>query len=136
MLAGFGEPLGLPQEQAVALGRCLGGGMGAAQVCGAVTGALLLIGLLPADISQAEPRRRQTAQRTAARFRQEFGSLRGSILCRDLLGVDISTPEGRQQAVEQELFSRLCPELVGEAAKIVEALVQEHQAGGSIGDQK
>ena len=128
MLASFGEPLGLSPEQAVALGRCLGGGMGQGLVCGAVSGALLLLGLLPTDDPMNEPRCRQEAQLRAAEFREQFSLRRGSLLCRDLLGVDISTPDGRRQAVEGEMFHKVCPALVGEAAAILDEQLREHQA--------
>ncbi|MBI5523730.1 MAG: C_GCAxxG_C_C family protein [Desulfarculus sp.] len=125
MLAGFGEDHGLPRHQAIALGRCLGGGMGQGLVCGAVSGALLILGLLPPGEPQDETRCRQEALMRGAQFREEFSRRRGSLLCRDLLGVDISTPEGRRQAVEQEMFSKLCPALVGEAAAILEEVLSE-----------
>ncbi|MBI4799455.1 MAG: C_GCAxxG_C_C family protein [Desulfarculus sp.] len=128
MLAGFGEDYGLPRGQALALGRCLGGGMGQGLVCGAVSGALLILGLLPPDDPQDETRCRQEALLRGAQFREEFCRRRGSLMCRDLLGVDISTPEGRRQAMEQEMFSKLCPALVGEAAAILEALLAETEA--------
>lgn len=125
MLASFGEGLGLAREQAIALGRSLGGGMGMAQVCGAVSGAMLILGLLPKTDGPDEARRRQETLALAARLRQRFAQARGSVVCRDLLGVDISTPEGRRQAVEQELFGKLCPLMVADAAAILEEMLAE-----------
>lgn len=125
MLASFGEDYGLERGQAVALGRCLGGGMGLGLVCGAVSGALLILGLLPPDDPQDEARCRQEVLLRAMDLREEFSRRRGSVLCRDLLGVDISTPQGRRQAVEQDLFQTLCPALVAEAATILEEVLSE-----------
>lgn len=123
MLAGFGEDYGLRRGQALALGRCLGGGMGQGLVCGAVSGALLVLGLSPPDDPRDETRCRQEALLRGARFREEFSRRRGSLLCRDLLGVDIGAPGGHRQAVERGLFNTLCPAMVAEAAAILEDML-------------
>ena len=123
MLAGFGEAYGLSQPQAIALGRPLGGGMGMAQVCGAVSGALMILGLAQEADPQGEAATRQRVQTRARQLREEFSRRRGSALCRDILGVDISTPEGRGQAVEQGLFVKVCPGVVAEAARLLEEML-------------
>ena len=46
VLAAFAEECGITEEQALKLGSCFGGGMRKGEVCGAVTGALMALGLL------------------------------------------------------------------------------------------
>ena len=46
VLAAFADECGITEEQALKLGSCFGGGMRKGEVCGAVTGALMALGLL------------------------------------------------------------------------------------------
>lgn len=45
VLGAFANELGLTETQALKLGGCFGGGMCKGEVCGAVTGALMALGL-------------------------------------------------------------------------------------------
>lgn len=46
VLAAFADRCGLTEEQALKLGACFGSGMRKGEVCGACTGALMVLGLL------------------------------------------------------------------------------------------
>ncbi|MCQ2595593.1 MAG: C-GCAxxG-C-C family protein [Treponemataceae bacterium] len=46
MLASFADECGITEEQAIKLGSYFGTGMRKGEVCGAVTGALMVLGLL------------------------------------------------------------------------------------------
>ena len=46
IIAAFAEECGITEAQALKLGSCFGGGMRKGEVCGAVTGALMVLGLL------------------------------------------------------------------------------------------
>jgi hypothetical protein len=56
-------------------------------------------------------------------FMARFTARRGSVECADLLGCEIDTPEKYQAARDQGLFSTVCPEVVREAADILEELL-------------
>jgi C_GCAxxG_C_C family probable redox protein len=124
VLSSFGEALGLDRELALRVAGAFGGGMARmGETCGAVTGALMVIGL-KYGMTQAkdEAAREQTyklAQELAARFKERHRS----IICRELLGYDLSSPEGRKAAYDKGLFSTLCPQLVRDAAEIVEEIL-------------
>lgn len=45
VLSSFAEDLGLDSEMANKVATCFGGGMGSGDTCGAVTGALMVLGL-------------------------------------------------------------------------------------------
>ena len=93
------------------------------EVCGAVSGALMVIGLKygPATAAdkQAKERTYELARAFAERFKERNN---GCIKCRELLGYEIDTPEGRQLAREKGLFAELCPKFVHDAAEIVEQI--------------
>ena len=55
VLAAYAEKYGLTEEQALKLGTCLGAGMRKGEVCGACTGALMVLGLL---FGQTDPENR------------------------------------------------------------------------------
>ena len=101
-----------------------GGGIArTGNICGAVSGALMAIGLKHGRTkAEDEPAREKTYELTRAflgRFRQEHGS----DICRELLGVDIDTTEGREAAMKAGLLRSRCPEFVRSAAHIVSTVV-------------
>jgi len=60
VLAAFAEELGLTEKQALKLGGCFGGGMCKGEVCGACTGALMVLGMKfgQSDIEDLESRKK------------------------------------------------------------------------------
>ena len=121
VLVPVAERLGLDRGQALRISACFAGGMRGGEVCGAVTGAYMALGLAHcgADCTTAEGR--QAAYAEVASFNSAFRERHGSLLCRELLGGDLSTPEGAQLASEGRLFLDKCPELVRDAALILDA---------------
>ena len=96
------------------------GGMRMAETCGAVTGALMVLGLAHCGDSCRTVDGRKAAYAATIAFTQKFRERQGALACRDLLGCDTSTPEGAKQAQEQGLFKSRCPELIRTAAEALE----------------
>lgn len=111
----YAEELGLDLALAKRLSSGLGGGVGRMrEVCGAVTGATLALGLRAGeDKSAVYP----LVQDFCAKFKAECGS----IVCRDLLaGTGASAggaPEARTEAYYKK---RPCVEMVKLAARLLE----------------
>ena len=103
VLAAYAEEYGLTEELALKLGTCLGAGMRKGEVCGACTGALMVLGLMHDD-----PKNRKTAYENTKQFLNDFRDVNGSYLCNDLLGCDVRTPEGVQYARDHHLFTEFC----------------------------
>jgi len=123
VLVAFAPQLGLDGGQALRMASPFGGGVARrGQICGAVTGALMALGLAHGADT---PAGKEDAYRLGQEFLQRFESRHATILCRDLLDCDISTPEGRQQARARGVFTSLCPLFVGHAAEIVQAILSE-----------
>ena len=123
VLVAFAPQLGLDESQALKIASPFGGGVARrGQVCGAVTGGLMALGLAQGADT---PAGKEDAYRLGQEFLQRFESRHATILCRELLGCDISTPAGRQQAGERGVFTSLCPLFVGHAAEIVQAMLSE-----------
>jgi C_GCAxxG_C_C family probable redox protein len=117
VFSAFAEQFGLGKKTALKLASPFGGGMGRhGEVCGAVSGALLALGLARgAD----QPSGKEGVYQLTQEFMRRFEQKHGSLLCRTLLGSDISTPEGLQRAREAGKFSTICPMLVQDAAEII-----------------
>ena len=124
VLAAYAEEYGLTEEQALKLGTCLGSGMRMGEVCGACTGALMVLGLVHDD-----PKNRMAANENSKRFLSAFRDVNGSYLCNDLLGCDIRTPEGVQYARDHHLFTEFCPKMVASAVEILEVILSERKEG-------
>jgi C_GCAxxG_C_C family probable redox protein len=118
MLAGFGERYGLDRPTAFKLARAFGSGMGMGRECGAVTGALMILGFKVQEAT-SEKETRYRVYDLAREFVRLFEEKRGTILCKDLLGVDLGTPKGRDKAIKDNLFRTLCPGFVRDAAQIL-----------------
>ena len=118
VLAAYAEEYGLTEELALKLGTCLGAGMRKGEVCGACTGALMVLGLMHDD-----PKNRNTAYENTKQFLNDFRDVNGSYLCNDLLGCDIRTPEGVQYARDHHLFTEFCPKMVASAVEILEKIM-------------
>jgi C_GCAxxG_C_C family probable redox protein len=118
VLAAYAPALGLDEEAAARLSSTFGGGIaGTGNMCGAVTGALMVIGLARGPATTPDPAAKADATAKAKALLAAFEVRHGSVTCRDLLRVDIGTPEGRARAAEQGLFKTICPALVRSAAE-------------------
>lgn len=124
VFSAFAEDLGLSRAAALKIATAFGGGMaGMGLTCGAVTGALMVIGARHGRVDAADDAAKQKTYEMTREFARRFIGRNSSIACRDLLGIDISTPEGRDLAAEKGLFTTLCPKLVADAAEILEDLL-------------
>ena len=122
MLA-FADRIGLSEEQAAALAKPMGAGMGRLrETCGAVSGAVMCLGLLYPDMGKGEMY--ALVQEFAGRFKEENGSYN----CGELLsGAGVAAgsspaPEARTAAYYKK---RPCAELVYSAARIFEEMTEE-----------
>ncbi len=121
ILSTWGGEFGLEKETSLRVASAFGGGMaGLGEVCGAVTGALIVIGL---KHGQTQAKDKETKDRNYAHvqdFTGRFRSRNGSLLCRELLGCNLTTPEEREMAKQKGLFTERCPRFVRDAAEILE----------------
>ena len=114
----FAKQMGLDDGLACKLATPFGGGMGHnGQVCGAISGALLAIGLAR-GIDEVDAEKKAVCYDLAKEFQDSFVALHGDLTCPGLLGLDITDPEQMQEAREEDLFHTLCPVFVADAARI------------------
>jgi C_GCAxxG_C_C family probable redox protein len=124
VLSAFSEGLGLDKETALKISTAFGGGMASMGLtCGAVTGALMVIGAKHGRAEAADDDAKEKTYEISREFVRRFTDRHGSIVCRELLGVDISTPEVKKRASDKGLFETLCPAYVRTAAEILEEIL-------------
>lgn len=112
--------LGIDDEAALKLASPFGGGVAhQGNVCGAVTGALMALGLARGN---AAADKKDETYRIAEDFLKRFRERHGTLLCRELIGHDISSPDGLQNARDTGVFKSICPGLVKDAAELVDQL--------------
>ena len=124
VLAAFADELGLTEKQALQVGSCFGGGMCKGEVCGACTGALMILGMKYGRYISDDWDRQTKANDIAVKFLELFSKENSSYICNELLGCDIATSEGKAYAREHNLFAEFCPKMVASAVEIVEQLIK------------
>jgi C_GCAxxG_C_C family probable redox protein len=125
VLAAYGEQFDLKQELALRVAGAFGGGMGRmGETCGAVTGAIMVLGMKFGSTTAGDLKARENAYAVVREFVHRFKGRNVSTLCRELLDCDISTPEGMKRAKEEGLIKQACPKFVKDAAEILDQLLE------------
>lgn len=127
VLAAFSEDCGITKEQALKLGACLGTGMRKGEVCGACTGALMVLGLLFGQCDENDLESRQLSNKVNDMMMERFAKVNGSYICNDLLKCDINTPEGLEYIKQNNLFTEFCPNMVANAVDVLEEIITENK---------
>lgn len=124
VFSAFAPDLGLERDLALRVAGAFGGGIARmGETCGAVTGALMAIGLKHGQVSPEDKPAKDATYALSRAFTEQFAAENGALRCRELLGCDIGTVEGMQIARDKDLFVSRCPKLVGSAAEIAERLL-------------
>jgi C_GCAxxG_C_C family probable redox protein len=124
VLSTYGERFGLDREMGLRVAGAFGGGMGRmGEMCGAVTGAFMAIGLKHGKRKADDDEAREKTYELVNAFAARFKSRNNSLVCRELLGHDLSTEQGRDAVAEKNLFLTLCPKFVDDAGEILEELI-------------
>ena len=126
VLAAYAEQCGLTEKQALQMGACFGSGMRKGEVCGACTGALMVLGMLYGQYDINDTQSRQVANEVNVKMMDRFKGRCGSYICNDLLGCDISTQTGVEYARANNLFTELCPQMVANAVDVLEEIINEY----------
>jgi C_GCAxxG_C_C family probable redox protein len=121
----FCDDLGLDRNTALKLSCGLGGGMARRQeVCGAVTGGILALGL---GHGRGEGQDKTHTEKTYNDVREliaQFESKHGSCVCRTLLqGCDLNTPDGQLTYKQNDLLNKTCKRCVQTAVETLETLL-------------
>ncbi|QRV22102.1 C_GCAxxG_C_C family protein [Lacrimispora saccharolytica] len=115
----FAKESGVDQKLLRKISACFGGGMHCGETCGAVTGALMVIGMKYGHSEEGDTRQKQVMMEKTGEFKRLFREQYPSCICRDLLGHDISEKEELDKVMEKGLLLQLCPRIVEDTIKIL-----------------
>jgi len=116
----FGEGLGLDEATCARVSCAFGGGIShLGLTCGAVTGALIAVGLKYGG----GPEMKEGTYKIANEFVERFTRLHGSINCTELIGYDLGKPDQLAEAREKAIFAIRCVKYVQDAVSILEEIV-------------
>lgn len=123
VLLSFADDLKFSKELAQKMAAGFGGGMGKTQeTCGAVTGAIMVLGMIKGEEVNNNDELKSRAYGAVQDLTREFVAAYKSTRCRDLIGCDLNTPEGAEKFKEEKIMETLCAPCVEKAVQIVERL--------------
>jgi len=124
VLAAYSGDFGLEERLALKLATGFGSGMGRmCEVCGALTGAFMVIGLKYGKEKTDGTRygtETETTYRLVADLASKFKEKNGSIYCRELIGHNLMDPAERAKVVEMGLFKTTCRKCILDAVELLE----------------
>jgi len=126
VLSTFYKKLNISRDMALKLSNGFGGGMGRKQeVCGAVSGAILVIDFI---YGRGENEDKQKQEKTYYKVRElieKFEEKYETVNCMKLLdGCELSTPEGQERFKSEKLIEK-CYKYVESAVKILDEIIEE-----------
>ena len=130
VLLAFSDLTGLDERQAAVLSSSFGGGMGRLrEVCGAVSGAFMVAGLLFGYSDPTDHEAKKEHYALIQRIAREFKEQNGSYICRELLelpkGPSDPEPEKRTEAYYHR---RSCADYVAIAARVIDTILSENDS--------
>lgn len=119
----FAEACQMDQETMRRVSACFGGGMQCGETCGAVTGALMVLGMKYGTAKEGDAAQKEKMLTKIAEFKQSFGDVYPSCICKELLGYNIADPEEFQKILDEGLLFDFCPGVVEDTIKILEKIL-------------
>jgi C_GCAxxG_C_C family probable redox protein len=118
VLLAVSQEFGIESEIIPKIASCFAGGIGnSGSVCGAVTGAVMAIGLIVKEGDSMDDYLKKLSM--AQEFRQRFEDEMKTINCHELTGADLTTPEGIDEFMKSDIPQKVCFPAVGKAFNIV-----------------
>ena len=125
VLTSFSGEFSLSEDDCLKIACAFGGGMGRRQLtCGAVTGALMVLGLKYGMGKGDEMSKKVNTYKKTAEFFEMFKKRNGSADCKDLLqGLDMNNASDLEKINELNLFQTTCYKCVKDAVEIAEKIM-------------
>jgi C_GCAxxG_C_C family probable redox protein len=92
-------------------------------ICGAVAGAIMVIGLAYGMARTCDVAAKEKTYRAVNDFLREFRQRNGEVDCTPLIGFDLSDPSQLEMAKERKVVMTRCPQYVKDAAEILDDIL-------------
>jgi len=118
--------IGFNEQVAIDISRAFGAGISyRAEMCGAVSGGLMAIGLRIGNITGDETLKKELTLKYATEFITNFKALNSSVICKEILGKDLNIPAEREALNTEGTFDKICPKIVKSSAEILAEIFRE-----------
>ena len=124
VLSAYSEEFNMSKEMAYKVAGAFGSGMGQlGETCGAVTGALMVIGLKYGKYQLADTTSKDKTYVCVKQYSDMFKQQYGSIKCQDLINFDLSKADELIKARESGVFRTICHKLIASSVEMVEKVI-------------
>lgn len=124
VLSAYAKDFNLSESSAFKIACGFGAGMGRLQeTCGAVSGAIMVLGLAHGKSSKEEDNLKELTYGLVKEFNRLFIQKRKTTQCRELLGCDLNTESGRAIFRQNNLSENICAGCVRDAVELLESLL-------------
>ena len=120
----------MDEETAKKISAGLGGGLGRMrEVCGAVSGAAMVLGSVVAPTDGSDSKSKQKNYELVREFAERFKQRNRTVICRELLelGVKAESTAKPDERTGEYYKKRPCLKMVEDAAELVAELIEEYQ---------
>ncbi len=126
VLAAYAPDYGLDREAALRLAAPFGGGVSRTDgPCGAVNGALMVLGLARGHVTADDEAASAHTREAVQEYLRRFESLAGCTGCTALLGANLAEPGVAERVKEDGLAAEVCPGLVRRACGLLEEMLAD-----------
>lgn len=126
VFAAYGDLTGFDEQTSLRLSASFGGGMGRLrEVCGSVSGALMVLGYLRAPLDPTDHAAKAAHYALVQEFAKRFRERHASIICREILGARAGSGHVPEHRTKEYYAMRPCERCVYDAAEIVDEMLHE-----------
>lgn len=123
VLSYFADELELNKIVALKIASPFGGGMWKGETCGAVIGALMVLGIKYGHYKANDLETKNNMLAKKAEFEKSFMLKHKSFICREILGHDLSTNDGMEAIRSGNLLAKKCPKVVLDAINTLKEIL-------------
>ena len=125
MIYSYADDLRIDKSIALKLSCGFGGGLGRKEnVCGAITGGILIIGLIFGRGENEDKLKQEETYKYVREFINRFENRYGTIECRSLIdNIDLLSEEGQNKFKESKMINK-CYKYVESANKIIQEIIK------------
>lgn len=128
----FSDEFEIDKEMILKLTSSFGGGMGRLrEVCGAVSGMFMVAGMFNGYTDPKNNNAKTEHYKMIQELAKRFKEINNSMICRELLGLSVKSERPTPQLRTDEYYKkRPCVKFVGDAARILEEMIQQKKIEG------
>ncbi len=126
VFSSFCEDFGLEKNQAMKIACSFGAGIGyLGEVCGAVSGAFMVLGLIYGQNEAHESEKKALTYLKVKEFARRFREINGTINCSQLLNYELGDEAQLNAARQAGVFKTKCSQYIIDAVRILEEMLAE-----------